>query len=471
MPKRKISRRRFVGEMSCAAIGSTTFFSSFLQLAAANTLATPVLSGDYKALVCVLLAGGCDTFNMVVPHTQDEYDNYAATRTSLALQRDSLRTLSPLNTGGKTYGFHNSMYRMQELFNSGDVAIVANVGTLIQPITDATDYSNNTQKHPLGLYSHSDQAMHWQTSLPQSRDALGWGGRMADILESRNTNSNISMNISLDGKNTFQSGANTIEYTISNQGNGSSGLPQFIYQSNAGMLNLVRNSTIDSLAANVYTNVFQKTFANNLSNTVEASNLFSNSLANVGAFSTPFSNTRFSADLRQIARTIAAQSDLGMERQVFYVVYGGWDHHGELLNNQTEMLEVLSNGLYEFHSALGEINKQDCVTTFTISDFARTLTSNGNGSDHAWGGNHIVMGGAVNGQRLFGTYPDLYLDGNPLNVSNRGNLIPTTATDEYFAELALWFGVSQSELEDILPNIRSFYSAAATGPLGLMNLT
>lgn len=471
MSKRKISRRRFIGEASCAAVGTTTFFSSFLKLAAANTLATPVIGGDYKALVCVLLAGGCDTFNMIVPHTQEEYDNYATTRTSLALGRNSLREFTPLNAGGKTYGFHNSMYRMQELFNSGDLAVVSNVGTLIEPITDADDFRNNRQKRPLGLYSHSDQAMHWQTSLPQNRDALGWGGRMADILQSRNTNPNISMNISLNGKNTFQSGADTIEYTISRTGNGGAGLEQFRFQGNAGLMNLVRNSTVDSLVADMYTNVFQKTFANNLSTTVEATNLFTNSLAKVAPFTTPFSNNRFSENLHQVARTIAAQSDLGMERQVFYVVYGGWDHHGELLNNQENMLEVLSNGLYEFYAALGELNKQDCVTAFTISDFARTLTSNGNGSDHAWGGNHLVMGGAVNGQRMFGTYPDLSLDNNILNVSNRGNLIPTTSTDEYFAELALWFNVSQSELEDILPNIREFYSASANGPLGLMDLS
>ncbi|MFK7934958.1 MAG: DUF1501 domain-containing protein [Saprospiraceae bacterium] len=470
MSKRNISRRRFIGEMSCAAVGTSTLFSSFLNLAAANTLATPVIGGDYKALVCVLLSGGCDTFNMIMPHTQGEYDNYVATRTSLALERDDLRQFTPLNTGGKTYGFHPSMARMQELFNSGDLAVVPNVGTLIKPIVNSTDYDNDRSKRPVGLYSHSDQQMHWQTSLPQSRDALGWGGRLADILQSRNTNPNISMNISLDGKNTFQSGADTIEYTISNQGNGGAGVEQFRYQGNAGLMNLVRNSTVDSLVTNMYTNVFQQTFANSLSSTVEATNLFTTSLAKIDPFLTEFSDTGFSRDLRQIARTIAAQSDLQMERQVFYVVYGGWDHHGELLANQQNMLATLSNGLYEFYSALGEINKQSCVTTFTISDFARTLTSNGNGSDHAWGGNHLVMGGAVNGQNMFGTYPDLYLDNNPLNVSRRGNLIPTTSTDEYFAELALWYGVSQSELEDILPNIREFYSASANGPLGLMNL-
>lgn len=471
MSKRKISRRRFIGEASCAAIGSTTFLSSFLNLAAANTLATPIIGGDYKALVCVLLAGGCDTFNMVIPHVQSEYDNYAATRTSLALSRDSLYDFTPLNTGGKTYGFHNSMFRMQELFNSGDLAVVSNVGTLVEPILDNSEYSSGVKKLPLGLYSHSDQAMHWQTSVPQSRDALGWGGRLADLLQKDNSSPNISMNISLSGRNTFQSGADTIEYTISNSGNGGAGVEQFIYQGNAGLMNIARNSTVDSLVADMYSNVFKKTFANSLRTTVEATTLFSNSLSEVQPFTTQFSNNNFSRDLHQVARTIAAQGSLGMERQVFYVVYGGWDHHGELLGNQQTMLADLSNGLYEFYSALGEINKQECVTAFTISDFARTLTSNGNGSDHAWGGNHLVLGGAVNGTNMFGTYPDLYLDNNPLNVSSRGNLLPTTSTDEYFAELALWFGVSQGQLEDILPNIREFYPSNATsGPLGFMNI-
>ena len=170
-----------------------------------------------------------------------------------------------------------------------------------------------------------------------------------------------------------------------------------------------------------------------------------------------------------IARVISAQAELGFERQIFFVNFGGWDHHDAVLESQADMLPILSRALSEFQTALAEINKEQEVTTFTISDFARTLTSNGDGTDHAWGGHTIVMGGDVKGGRIYGDYPSLELQ-NPLDLGN-GIMIPTTSADQYFAELALWFGVSRSDAMDLFPYLNNFYNPQSGGqPLGFLNI-
>ncbi|MEM7010577.1 MAG: DUF1501 domain-containing protein, partial [Verrucomicrobiota bacterium] len=185
-------------------------------------------------------------------------------------------------------------------------------------------------------------------------------------------------------------------------------------------------------------------------------------------FTTVFSPGYVSGAFQMIAKTIAARQTLNVKRQTFFVLLGGWDHHDEVLNNMTNMLPLVSKGLSEFNSAMTELGIQDKVTTFTASDFARTLTSNGQGSDHGWGGNHIVMGGAVNGGQIYGTYPNLY-EGNPLDTG-RGRLIPTTSVDEMFAELAKWFGVSSADLDSLFPNLDRFYDSSSSSlPLGFMN--
>lgn len=473
MKRRNISRRRFMAEASCAAVGSTTMLSTLFNLAMMNsvTASTAKSLNDYKALVCIQLSGGNDSFNMLAPISQVHYDDYAATRTSLALAQSALLPLTPVTPIDRELGLHPSMWDVKELFNQGNVALVANVGTLVEPLVDYNDYQNSLKLKPAGLFSHSDQQHHWQTSVPQNRDALGWGGRLAEKMLHLNSNKNVSMNISLAGRNTFQAGENILEYTISNSNNGAQAI-QDLTGNNRGFLNLLRDTAVDSLVAESYTNIFKQTFAGQMGSSIEANELFSNSIAAVEAFDTVFPNTNLGRDLHMVAKVIAAQSSIGMNRQTFYVTMGGWDNHGELLDTQEDNLEEVNDALFAFYHALAEINRTNDVTTFTISDFARTLTSNGNGSDHAWGGNQIIMGGAVNGGEIYGTYPDLYLTDNPLNISSRGNLIPTTSTDEVFAELALWFGVTQGELVEILPNIGNFYttSFAATPPIGFMNM-
>ena len=468
---KNISRRKFLGQASCAAMGSTTFFSTLANLITSNRLAgaSSAATGDYKAMVCILLSGGNDSFNMLVPNGTSEYNEYAITRSDLALAQNSLLQLNPNTPIGTSLGVHPSMPEVQNLFNNGNLAFVSNVGTLVEPVTNATDFYSGAKTVPLGLYSHSDQIQQWQTSVPQSRDAVGWGGKIADLMQGMNSNQDISMNISLSGRNVWQSGNSVLEYSIKNTGNGVESMEQYqpwLY--NSGLIQEIRETAIRDMATQMYSNVFKQTYGSLTNNAFDALEIFETAIQNVPPFVTTFSDNNLSQNLQMIAKTIAAQSALGMCRQTFFIEFGGWDHHDGTLMYQEDMLATVSTAMNEFYSALGEVNKQDEVTLFTVSDFARTLTSNGNGSDHSWGGNAMVMGGAVNGKEIYGTYPSLQL-GNSLMIDDRGTLIPTTSTDQYFAELALWFGVPWTDLALVLPNIGNFYSPGSSSmPLGFL---
>ena len=450
-------RRRFLGTASCAAVGTSALFNTILNLRMFNALAAP--GEDYRALVCLFLSGGIDSFNVVVPTDDPSYLEYTGVRGDLALPRDVLLPITPRTPDGRTYGLHPGLPELQTLFAGNQLSVVSNVGTLVEP-TSLDQYRRGSVALPLGLFSHSDQSMQWQSSLPDTRQAVGWAGRIADVIDSGNCNPNISMNISLSGSNVWQSGHVTSHYTVSENG----AEPLWDY----GRPNpeaLVRTSAIDSLLALQYRHLFEKTFAARVRGAIDAGVDFSNAIAALPPLTTVFSNTSLSRKFRMIALTIAARAALCMKRQTFFVEFGGWDHHDEVILNQEAMLPVVSRALSEFHSALVELDVVDEVTTFTASDFGRTLSSNGRGSDHAWGGNHLVMGGAVAGGDIYGSYPSLYLN-NPLDTG-RGRLIPTTSVDAYAAQLALWFGVSRADLPLVLPNIDRFWSPSSPVlPLG-----
>lgn len=459
----RLTRRQFLGQASCAAVGSTALFSTLLNLRMASTAAAqtaPGGSGDYKALVCLFFAGGADSFNFLVPSGVSEHAEYATARGDLALARDQLLAITPTGSPGLELGLHPGMGGLQTLFQQGDLAWVTNVGTLIEPTTKA-QYEAGTASLPLGLYSHADQIKQWQTSVPQSGEAIGWGGRTADLLHALNDNERVSMNISIAGSNVWQSGNQTFPYAISS--NGSQGRRN--YNAQWG-LHPARNAAVDSQLDLDYTNLFQRTFAQTSRDAIAAHEEFSAAIDAVPAFQTTFPGDYVAQQLRMVAQAIAARQTLGMRRQTFFVQFGGWDHHDEVLNNMDSMVPWFSAAVAAFQQAMVEIGEQDNVTLFTASDFGRTLTSNGAGSDHAWGGNHFVVGGAVNGQRIYGSFPSLY-EGNDLDTG-RGRLIPTTSVDEYFAELALWFGVSPQDLPAVLPNIGNFFTPGPTGPLGML---
>jgi uncharacterized protein (DUF1501 family) len=450
-----VSRRRFLGQASCAAVGTTALFSTVLDMSMFNVLAQSV-PGDYKALVCLFFNGGMDSFNLLVPRGQAEYDEYAQVRRDLALPQDMLLPITPATPDGREYGLHPNVPELQTLFGSGELAVLANVGTLVEPTT-LQQYQSRSVRLPLGLFSHSDQTMHWQTSLPDRRASVGWAGRMADLLYGMNDNPNISMNISLAGTNVFQSGMNTFHYSISE--NGSRNLRGY---NGTSLEDMVRTEAIDGLLGLTYQNLFERAFAARMRGAIDAGVEFNAAIESLPPLQTQFSDTRLSQQFRMVAQTIQAREILGFRRQTFFISMGGWDHHDEVLLNQENMLPIVSAALGEFQSAMIELGVQDDVTTFTASDFARTLTSNGRGSDHAWGGNMLIMGGAVRGGDLYGGYPELY-QGNSLDTG-RGRLIPTTSVDEYFAELALWFGVPRPDLELVLPNVRRFYDPVSVAP-------
>lgn len=470
MSKRSINRRQFLGEASCSAMGSMAFLSSVLNLGAINTLAArPHIlenQGDYKAMVCILLSGGCDTHNVLVPTETSQYNAYAATRGALALQRNTtppapaqLLDLN-FNNAGNTYAVHAGMTRARDMFNAGDLSFISNIGTLIEPIANSTEYNSGLKKLPLGLYSHSDQVMQWQTSVPQSRSAVGVAGRIADLLQDMNSIPEISLNISLAGKNRFQSGNTYNEYSISNTTTATNigPTPFSTGFGDSGFRSLIRDNAVNSMMEQQYSNVFQKTLGGLGKSSNAAMEKFKIALQNVVPMNTAFSTTTLSQNMKKIAELMSVKSFLGAKRQIFYVSYGSWDHHDTVLSSQATMLPVLSNAMAEFNDAMTELGLKDKVVTFTISDFARTLTSNGAGSDHAWGGNQMIMGGPINGGQIFGTYPSLALTNNPFNLTSRGSILPTTSVDEFYAELALWYGVSPNDLDYILPNLCNFYS-------------
>lgn len=457
-----INRRQFLGHSCSLGLASATLSSSLLQLGLARNVAAQT-AGDYRALVCVLLAGGNDSWNMVVPTDSDQYSQYQSIRSDLALARNSLLPLSGSTAQGRHYGLHPGMPELQSLFATGDAGLVCNVGTLLEPF-DPQTVANDTINAPLGLFSHSDQIQQWQTGISDARVAQGWGGRIADLLQDNNVANGISMNISLSGNNVFQSGFSSAEYAVEASGDGAPGINAYNDDDAFGRF---RRQMIDRLMAVKQDNILRREYRTRLLNAIDSQQVFVDALDRAPALRTSFSPNNFSQSLRQISRIIAVRERLGARRQTFFVTVGGWDHHDDVLPNQAAMLPMVSAGLMEFRQALSELAVLDAVTTFTTSDFGRTLTSNGKGSDHGWGGHHIVMGGAVNGGNYFGSYPEIRPD-SPLDVG-RGIYAPTTSVDQYFAELALWFGVPASELTTVLPNVGRFYSpGAATPPLGFL---
>lgn len=458
-----INRRQFLSHSCQLGVASATLGSSLLQLGLARQ-ASAQSSDDYKALVCILLAGGNDSYNMLIPNDPETYAAYASIRSDLALPQESLLALPTTDASGRQFGLHPGMSGLQNLFSSGDACLLSSVGTLLAPLEES-QLQDPATKLPLGLFSHSDQIQQWQTAVSDERIAQGWGGRIADIFEQGSPSNGISMNVSLAGNNIFQSGNLTTPYAISPVGNGAPALNGY---DDPGQRGEFTRSAIDALLSAPQDNIFRGEYGQRLGLAIESQAVFVEALESSGELPAEFSEAPFSQVMRQIARVINAREALGVSRQTFFVTIGGWDHHDDVIDNQAMMLPGLDLGLAEFQAAMSTLGIADLVTTFTTSDFGRTLTSNGKGSDHGWSGHHIVMGGAVNGGQFFGEYPDLY-DGNPLDVG-RGIYAPTTSVDEYFAELALWFGVSGGDLSTVLPNIGSFYSPVSDGrPLGFMS--
>ncbi len=448
-------------QANCAGVGSTSIYSALLDLTATTRLAAETASPerDYKALVCLFLDGGNDAYNMLVPLEPEEYARYRAARGDLALPKESLLEIAAAN--GRRFGLHPSMDDVAALYRERKLSFVCNVGTLVEP-TNLAAINQATARLPLGLYSHADQVMHWQTSTPDVRGSVGWAGRAAEVLQAFNEKDAVSMNISLSGTNIFQSGRSLVPYSITPQG-------VSLLKGYNDPTRAFFKKAVDSMLELQYQNLLKQTYARLTRTSIESADKFLLAWQAAPTIATEFPDTPLGRSLRGVAQAIAARGQLGMRRQTFFVRSPGWDHHDEVVASQTTMLAAVSQAVGAFWRAIGELGLQDEVVLFTASDFGRTLSSNGRGSDHGWAGHQFVLGGPQDGGRLFGRYPDDLSLGCGLDTG-RGRLIPTTSVDEYFGDLALWLGVVRSDLKRTLPNIDRFYDVTSDrAPLGLFD--
>lgn len=448
-------RRTFIRQACCAAVGATGMLSTLAQLraigaSAADSLgAGPDATGDYKALVCLFLQGGNDTNNVIIPSDTAGYNSYAAARTILALPQSQLLPITPAKySDGRSWSLHPSIPELQTLFGQGRLAILANTGTLVQPTTLA-QYQSGVGLPPQ-LFSHIDQQTQWQSSVPDKPFTTGWGGRLADLLNSLNTNNQISMSISLTGNNSFQVGQAVAQYAVSPNGaivlTGSNGTAT----SQSG----VRYKAQTDLLSAQEASLFQSAFGGLTAKSISDSSVLTSALGSAATLKTVFPATSTGAQLNMIARLISAGPSLGLRRQVFFAQLGGWDLHASEMTDHPGLLSEISQALNAFYASTVELGVQNQVTTFTASDFSRTYNTNGDGSDHGWGSHHFILGGAVNGGDIYGRMPTFAINGP--DDTGRGRWIPTTSVDEYSGTLAKWFGVSTTDMKTVLPNIGRF---------------
>jgi uncharacterized protein (DUF1501 family) len=464
------SRRRFLGSC-CAAVTATGLLSQLAQLRMVGAVAdtgspfTPVgprmaaaPQPDFKALVCLFLSGGNDANNMIVPIDASTYSQYAAGRGALAIPQADLLPLAGTVADGRRFGMHPAMADLKAMYDQGKVAILGNVGTLVYPTTKS-QYTARSVPLPPALFSHNDQQIEWQSSVPDKAFASGWGGRVADLTNALNVNNRVSMAMTLAGQNFFQVGRTVSQYAV-----GTNAVPSLTGSGTGTSVNGVRTAALTDLLTAQNRNLFETAFAGLTKEAIDDSAFLSSVVTGASPFQAQFNgmNSNLSQQLHMIARLINAQEALGLKRQVFFARIGGWDLHDNQLNvgqrssgAHASLLNDVSRSINAFYRALGTIGAENQVTTFTASDFGRTFDTNGDGSDHAWGSHHFIVGGAVNGGSIYGTMPDFTIRG-PDDAGSRGMWIPSTSVDEYSATLARWFGVSATDLPVVFPNLGRF---------------
>ena len=439
-----LNRRDFLKTSGAAAMFAATPGLAYSQVVGGGGSFT-----DYRALVCVFMFGGNDSYNMLVPNTGPEYAAYAASRQNLALLQGDLLPISPASSGTPDFGLHASMGGVQGLFQDGNAALVANVGPLVQPTTK-DQYFNKSVSLPPQLFSHNDQQDQWTSLRGNVPSKTGWAGRVADLIRDGVAGQQMATNASLFGSNLFQSADETVAYVM-----GPSGPIQFEGFSTTpdDLLNEQRLAFSRVVDAN-YDTIYERAFADVQRRAIDAADTVTTAIDNAPVINTVFPLSQLGTQLETVARLIAVRDELQMQRQIFFVATGGFDSHDDQELNQPGLLGGISEAIAAFHDATVELNISDSVTTFTQSDFGRTLTSNGDGTDHAWAGNQLVVGGAVNGGDLYGNYPLLAIDG-PEDVGG-GRIIPSTSADQYAATLARWFGIPDADLDVVAPNLANF---------------
>jgi uncharacterized protein (DUF1501 family) len=438
-----VNRRTFIKYASLAAAGSGAALRPFGTL---NAFAQGTT--DYKALVCVFLFGGNDANNTLIPFDTAGYSNYSTIRGPLAIPQSSLLQLSAM----PNFALNPNLPDIQTLFDNKNAAFVVNVGTLIEPTTKA-QYKAGTGL-PTNLFSHPDQQLEWQNASQSGSTSTGWAGRIADQLSAAyNTSATVPMITSVAGDTLFC--------------NGNASTPVSVSPGNLGGAQCSEGTT--ECAAQLATAQALLTFDSGLT-LVQADNSITNNaysyaktltaaVQSVSPLKTVFPASSFGSQLQQIAQIIQVRAALGVSRQIFFCSVGNFDTHSTQLVLQNALLASVSPALSAFYAATVEMGVQNSVTSFTMSDFSRTFQPNSNtGSDHAWGSHHIVMGGAVKGGQMYGTFPTLALNG-PDDSGTNGRWVPTSGSVQYAATLASWFGVTPTQMPTIFPNIASFPTA------------
>ena len=452
------SRREFLRRTGCL-LGGAALASTLDGFGLVDAFAQA--GADYRALVCVFLNGGNDGNNMVVP--LDDYASYSGVRgANLAIPQASLLALDA--AGGRPFGFHPNMPELRDLFNQQKLAVLCNTGPLVEPLTRDT-YRNGTGLRPLQLFSHSDQVNLWQTSIANNASQTGWGGRTADRTAALNGSATFPQVVSVAGISTFVIGLNSRPLAISDSRTPLSAVLPLSEPSVPGQAtaaeNDARRSAFDQLRG------FDANYTLVKASSDTTSSAIRTRAALLSAPAQSFTNvpdTSLGFQLEQVARVIALRDTFGVKRQIFFCSLGGFDTHAnQRLNGggQDALLQQVSQALKAFYDVTVQLGVESNVTTFTLSDFGRTLqpsgTGTGVGSDHGWGNHHLIMGGAVRGGSAYGTFPTLAL-GGPDDADSRGRWIPTTSVEQYAATLATWYGLPASDLPAVFPLIGRFSS-------------
>jgi len=408
---------------------------------------------DYKALVCVFLYGGSDSFNMFLPADNGLFSSYQSSRGSLAIDSPSLLSAS----GSSDVQFNAQLPNLHSLYESGAISIVRNAGNLIAPVT-RTDYLNNSLDIPADLFAHNhqqEQALKAFSSQPTTVVDAGWGGRMADLLQDANQGAPLPPTFAINGADWFSPGNLTKPVRIGSSGLGT--LTDLDTATPSGAT-AARRDRLTSLLELAYSHPLVQESAISMDRTRDLSRELDGALDAAGNFATPHnSSSKLAGQLQMVARLIQSQNVLGMNRQIFFVGIGGWDTHDNQTLRLNELLPSLDQDLYDFYQTLNEIGRAGEVCTFTASDFGRTLTVNGDGSDHGWGGHYLVMGGGVNGGQLFGQWPS-FETGADDDIGDKGRVIPALSINQIGGSLSRWMGLSESDTNQIFPDLANFGS-------------
>jgi uncharacterized protein (DUF1501 family) len=426
-----------------AAVGS----SLALGTAGWSNASQAALPG-YRALVCVFLYGGNDSFNMVVPRSDAEYNVYANSRQNLAVAQDALLPITPLGSDGTDYGFHPSMAAAQELFESGRLAVIGNVGPLVRPVSKQQVLDKSAELPPQ-LFSHNDQQDQWQTLRGRNPVQTGWAGRIADLLQADTSGQMLPLNVSLSGIARLQAAAQSPPYAL-----GAGGAVEYAALAAGVPGGALRRAAFEALLDAGSPSPYGRALNEVHRRALDTAGLVNAALDSAPVLASVFPGSNLGQQLETVARLIAVRERLSICRQLYFVSAGGFDTHDDQNELQPTLLADVADSLAAFQSGLEEVGADGLVTTFTMSDFGRTLTSNGDGTDHGWGGHQLVMGAAVSGRRIFGTMPQLAIDG-PDDV-DEGRILPTTSVDQYAATLARWFGLDENQIDIVAPNLVNF---------------